>query len=134
MWHLIPVFNPDMGIGAFDDKTDCLFSFSLIFLSVRTWSSWSEWSACSSKCVQMRRRVCRTHLLDYYANKNHLNDFGDDDMVGCSGKDFQTIVCRGGDCRIDNAGRYLDFIANNFHVFFRWFIRFSCYFVPNEWF
>ncbi|XP_058816424.1 netrin receptor unc-5-like [Topomyia yanbarensis] len=80
---------------------------------VRRWSTWSTWSSCSAKCVQVRRRVCRTQSLDYYDKalvKHHqqLAALMDDQeeqgssTFGCHGKDSQSIVCRGGDCRIDD--------------------------------
>ncbi|XP_055637390.1 netrin receptor unc-5-like [Toxorhynchites rutilus septentrionalis] len=84
---------------------------------VRRWSSWSAWSTCSAKCVQMRRRVCRTQSLDFYDKalvKHHqqlaalMEDQEDQDSssttsaFGCHGKDVQTIVCRAGDCKIDD--------------------------------
>ncbi|XP_062546634.1 netrin receptor unc-5-like [Armigeres subalbatus] len=89
---------------------------------VRRWSSWSTWSVCSSKCVQVRRRICRTQNLDFYEKalvKHHQqlaalmdervgvdqDDGGGGSSTssgfGCPGKDIQSIVCRGGECKID---------------------------------
>ncbi|XP_049538038.1 netrin receptor unc-5-like [Anopheles darlingi] len=80
---------------------------------VRRWSSWSSWSSCTSKCTQSRRRVCRTQGIDYYDKalvKHHQqlaalmedHDEQDSSAYGCHGKDLQTIVCRGGECKIDD--------------------------------
>ncbi|XP_021701482.1 netrin receptor unc-5 [Aedes aegypti] len=89
---------------------------------VRRWSAWSTWSGCTSKCVQVRRRVCRTQNLEFYDKtlvKHHqqLAALMDDRTTieqddgggagstssgfGCPGKDIQSIVCRGGECKID---------------------------------
>ncbi|XP_040161720.1 netrin receptor unc-5-like [Anopheles arabiensis] len=80
---------------------------------VRRWSSWSAWSACSNKCTQSRRRTCRTQNIDYYDKalvKHHQqlaalmedHDEQESSAYGCHGKDVQTIVCRGGECKIDD--------------------------------
>ncbi|XP_055601361.1 uncharacterized protein LOC129750145 isoform X1 [Uranotaenia lowii] len=85
---------------------------------VRRWSSWSSWSTCTAKCVQVRRRVCRTHQnVEYFDKaliKHHqqlaalmdpsgaAGDLDSDAGFGCHGKDTQSIVCRGNECRIDD--------------------------------
>ncbi|XP_053665316.1 netrin receptor unc-5-like [Anopheles marshallii] len=80
---------------------------------VRRWSAWSAWSSCTNKCTQSRRRICRTQNMDYYDKalvKHHqqlaalMEDHNEQESsaYGCHGKDVQTIVCRGGECRIDD--------------------------------
>uniref|UniRef100_A0A4Y0BK37 Netrin receptor UNC5 n=1 Tax=Anopheles funestus TaxID=62324 RepID=A0A4Y0BK37_ANOFN len=80
---------------------------------VRRWSAWSAWSSCTNKCTQSRRRICRTQNMDYYDKalvKHHQqlaalmedHDEQESSAYGCHGKDVQTIVCRGGECRIDD--------------------------------
>ncbi|XP_058056341.1 netrin receptor unc-5-like [Anopheles bellator] len=80
---------------------------------VRRWSAWSAWSSCTNKCTQSRRRVCHTQGIDYYDKalvKRHQqlaalmedHDEQDSSAYGCHGKDLQTIVCRGGECKIDD--------------------------------
>ncbi|XP_050076760.1 netrin receptor unc-5-like [Anopheles maculipalpis] len=80
---------------------------------VRRWSAWSAWSSCTNKCTQSRRRICRTQNVDYYDKalvKHHQqlaalmedHDEQESSAYGCHGKDIQTIVCRGGECRIDD--------------------------------
>ncbi|KAL1398458.1 hypothetical protein pipiens_008951 [Culex pipiens pipiens] len=91
---------------------------------VRRWSTWSTWSACTAKCVQVRRRVCRTQSLEYYDKalvKHHqVMDDGDgqdqgpdQSSFGCHGKDMQSIVCRGGDCEIDETGECVGEVAGD---------------------
>ncbi|XP_035915118.1 netrin receptor unc-5-like [Anopheles stephensi] len=80
---------------------------------VRRWSGWSAWSSCTKQCTQSRRRICRTQNVDYYDKalvKHHQqlaalmedHDEQESSAYGCHGKDVQTIVCRGGECRIDD--------------------------------
>ncbi|EDS36951.1 conserved hypothetical protein [Culex quinquefasciatus] len=96
--------------------------------TVRRWSTWSTWSDCTAKCVQVRRRVCRTQSLEYYDKtlvKHHQQLVMDDGVgggpgqdpdqssFGCHGKDMQTIVCRGGDCEIDDTAPHLQTKTRN---------------------
>ncbi|XP_053672733.1 netrin receptor unc-5-like [Anopheles nili] len=80
---------------------------------VRRWSGWSTWSSCTTKCTQSRRRVCQTQSMDFYDKalvKHHQqlaalmedHDEQESSAYGCHGKDIQTIVCRGGECKIDD--------------------------------
>ncbi|XP_053691943.1 netrin receptor unc-5-like [Sabethes cyaneus] len=109
---------------------------------VRRWSTWSAWSTCSPKCIQIRRRICRTQNLDFYDKalvKHHqqLAALMDDQeeqgssAFGCHGKDTQSIVCRGGECKIDEtASDWIFYLGLGFIVtlcitFFVFLIQFK---------
>uniref|UniRef100_W8AYM5 Netrin receptor UNC5 n=2 Tax=Ceratitis capitata TaxID=7213 RepID=W8AYM5_CERCA len=74
------------------------------------WTPWSDWSACSSKCIQVRRRKCISSVtedlsenIDVHIAINNNNGLGSV-KVQCSGKDIQTAECRGEHCLIGNDG------------------------------
>uniref|UniRef100_A0A182PU43 Netrin receptor UNC5 n=1 Tax=Anopheles epiroticus TaxID=199890 RepID=A0A182PU43_9DIPT len=104
----IPLYGGAPCVGPNQQKTaDC------VTCPVRRWSAWSAWSSCSNKCTQSRRRICRTQNIDYYDKalvKHHQqlaalmedHDEQESSAYGCHGKDVQTIVCRGGECKIDD--------------------------------
>lgn len=72
------------------------------------WSPWSEWSSCSVDCIQIRRRKCITHTVDDDLMGGSVSFSEGYDKSLCSGKDFQTAECRGGNCRIGRDGKSRD--------------------------
>uniref|UniRef100_A0A182NAQ8 Netrin receptor UNC5 n=1 Tax=Anopheles dirus TaxID=7168 RepID=A0A182NAQ8_9DIPT len=104
----IPLYGGAPCVGPNQQKTaDC------VTCPVRRWSAWSAWSSCTNKCTQSRRRICRTQNMEYYDKalvKHHQqlaalmedHDEQESSAYGCHGKDVQTIVCRGGECKIDD--------------------------------
>lgn len=89
------------------------FFFSLFFSLWRTiggrWSAWSDWSTCTSECIQIRRRTC-IGVFDSTstspAGSKLSTDNNNNDKSSCTGREFQTAECRGGNCSKGKEGTY----------------------------
>lgn len=114
-------------------KCDGVFyGFVYLFCSASLggrWSAWSDWSTCTTECIQIRRRSCIGVNFDSTTSPagskllapidSTINSGGNaggssggsivntPDKSACSGRDFQTAECRGGNCSIGKEGEYL---------------------------
>lgn len=86
------------------------------------WSAWSDWSTCTSECIQIRRRTCIGVNFDLTTSpagsKLSSNDNINNEKSSCTGRDFQTAECRGGNCSIGKEGELytLIYAINQFSI------------------
>lgn len=93
------------------------FVFQLFFFFLWTiggrWSAWSDWSTCTSECIQIRRRTCIgvfDSTTSPAGSKLSTDNNNNNDKSSCTGREFQTAECRGGNCSKGKEGMYTTYI------------------------
>lgn len=77
------------------------FFFLLLWTIGGRWSAWSDWSTCTSECIQIRRRTCIgvfDSTTSPAGSKLSTDNNSNNDKSSCTGREFQTAECRGGNC------------------------------------
>lgn len=70
------------------------------------WTPWTDWSTCTTECIQIRRRSCISTNYDSITTSPLGQKLSmDNEKTGCTGRDFQTAECRGGNCSIGKEGK-----------------------------
>lgn len=93
--------------------------FFLLWTIGGRWSAWSDWSTCTSECIQIRRRTC-IGVFDSTtspAGSKLSTDNNNNDKSSCTGREFQTAECRGGNCSKGKEGMCIQYLSKNEHSF-----------------